>query len=66
MDTVRKDLAETVVRRVYTVEEAACLLGISRSSAFTAVRRGELPSLRIGRRLVIPRAALDKMLEVAG
>jgi len=39
---------------VITVERAAKRLGISRNSAYEAVRRGEIPSLRIGRRYVIP------------
>lgn len=45
-----------------TVEQAAEALGISRGSAYEAVNRGEIPSLRIGRRLVIPTAALWRML----
>ena len=39
---------------VLTVDEVASRLEISRSSAYEAVRRGEIPSLRIGRRIVIP------------
>ena len=38
-----------------TVGEAARYLGIGRNSAYEAVRRGEIPSIRIGRRIVIPR-----------
>jgi excisionase family DNA binding protein len=41
-------------RATITVEEAAHYLGIGRSAAYEAVRRHEIPSLRIGRRLVIP------------
>jgi excisionase family DNA binding protein len=43
------------VRLTLTVEEAAAHLGISRNSAYEAVRRGEIPSVRIGGRIVIPR-----------
>jgi excisionase family DNA binding protein len=49
-----------------TVPEAARLLGVSRMSAYTAVRIGEIPSIRIGRRVLVPRAALDRLLGVAG
>ena len=49
-------------RLTYTVEQAAKLLGISRNSGFEAVRRGDLPAIRIGRRLLVPRAALEKLL----
>lgn len=45
-----------------TVDEAAAMLSISRSTAFAAVARGEIPSIRIGRRIVIPRARLEQML----
>ncbi len=48
----------------YTVTEAADLLGISRSSAYQCVRRGEIPSLTLGRRVVIPRRALEALLAI--
>lgn len=50
-------------RLTLTVEEAARLLGISRSFAYEAVAAGELPSIRIGRRVLIPRAALERLLD---
>jgi excisionase family DNA binding protein len=46
----------------YTVPEAAELLGISRSSAYECVRRGELPALVLGRRIVVPKHALAGLL----
>lgn len=46
-----------------TVEEVARLLGISRAFAYSLVARNELPSLRLGRRVVIPRRALDRLLD---
>jgi excisionase family DNA binding protein len=49
-------------RRTYTVEEAAERLGISRSAAYDAVHAGTIPALRFGRRIVVPRAALDRLL----
>jgi excisionase family DNA binding protein len=45
-----------------SVEAAAKILGLSRNSAYEAVRRGQIPSLRFGKRIVVPRAALSKML----
>ena len=48
---------------VVTVEEAAVLLGISRSLAYELVRQGEIPSIRLGRRLVIPRQRLLAFIE---
>ncbi len=49
-------------RLVYTVEEAAKLLGISRSFAYEAVERGEIPSMRIGRRILVPKPRLERYL----
>ena len=51
---------------VYSVEEAAKLLGIGRSSAYEAARSGELPVIRIGRRWLVSKQALDRMLLEAG
>ncbi|MBW3643336.1 MAG: helix-turn-helix domain-containing protein [Actinobacteria bacterium] len=49
-----------------SVEEAARLLGISRTLAYDLVRRGELPRLRLGRRVVVPRQALQDLIGGAG
>lgn len=46
-----------------TVEQTAALLGIGRTAAYDAVRRGEIPSLRIGRRVLVPVA---KLLHLVG
>lgn len=46
----------------YTVAEAAALLGVSRSVTYGAIQRGELPSIRIGHRILVPRDALERML----
>jgi excisionase family DNA binding protein len=48
-----------------SVEECAKALGISKVSAYAAVKRGDLPTVRIGRRILVPRRALEEMLEVA-
>lgn len=53
-------------RATLTVEEAAELLGVGRSSAYEAARRGELPSMRLGRRLVVPVPALLRLLHELG
>jgi excisionase family DNA binding protein len=45
-----------------TVEQAAKLLGVGRGTAYEAARRGELPTVKLGRRLLVPRAALMRML----
>lgn len=50
-------------RLTLSIEEAASLLGISRALAYDLVRRGELPRLRLGRRVVVPRKALENFIE---
>ena len=50
-------------RLTMSVEEAGKLLGIGRSSAYGAIRRGELPFLKIGRRILVPRSALTRKIE---
>ena len=49
---------------ILTVEQTAELLGISRGLAFTAVRAGQIPSLRIGRRILIPRDELLRIMRI--
>ena len=51
---------------VLTVDEVAALLKISRPQAYLGVERGEIPHIRVGRRILIPKAALDKLLANAG
>lgn len=47
-----------------TVEQASELLGISLRSAYRAARTGELPTLRLGRRILVPTPKLLRMLGV--
>ena len=49
-------------RVTLTVEEAATLLGLGRSAAYEAARRGQLPTRRLGRRLLVPVPALLEWL----
>ena len=49
-------------RQTLTIEEAARALGVGRNAAYDAARRGDLPVIRLGRRLVVPRAALERLL----
>jgi excisionase family DNA binding protein len=49
-------------RLTWTITEAAKLLGISPTTAYEAARRGELPVRVIGRRMLVPRVALLRLL----
>lgn len=52
-----EDLPPTI-----SVEEAGDILGVSRRSAYRAAARGEIPTLRIGRRLLVPTRRLMQLL----
>jgi excisionase family DNA binding protein len=52
-----KDLPPTI-----SVEQAAELLGISRRSAYRAASHGEIPTLRLGRRVLVPTPRLLDLL----
>jgi excisionase family DNA binding protein len=45
-----------------TVEEAGRLLGISRGAAYRAAACGQIPIIRLGRRLLVPTARLHQLL----
>ena len=52
----------SAMRKTVSIFDAAQELGISRNSAYIAAKRGEIPTIKIGRLLLVPRAALDRML----
>jgi excisionase family DNA binding protein len=54
--------AERPKGRVNTLDEVAALLRISRGSAYEAAKRKEIPTIRIGRRLLVPSDALERLL----
>ena len=45
-----------------TVREVSAALGIALNQTYEAIHRGEIPSIRIGRRLVVPKVAFERML----
>lgn len=47
-----------------SVTQVAKMLGISRTFAYAAVNDGTIPSFRLGKRVLVPKAALDEMLQV--
>ena len=49
-------------RQTLKIEEAAKILGISRNTAYDAVKTGQLPTIKLGKRLLVPKVALDRML----
>jgi hypothetical protein len=61
-DTNTPVLPDPTVEPTVSVERAGAIFGISRASAYGAVHDGSIPSIRLGRRLVVPSAAILKML----
>ncbi len=49
-----------------SVTEAARLLGVGRTLAYRCVRTGELPSVTLGGRILIPRSALERIVSLEG
>jgi excisionase family DNA binding protein len=71
MATVRPQVAgqkprsrQKAERLVYTVPEAGRLLGLGRNAAYDAARRGDIPTLRIGRLVLVPKNLLHRMLGI--
>ena len=50
---------------VYNVSQVAQLLGLSKTATWEAIWRGEIPHLKIGRRVLVPRTALEHLLSQA-
>ncbi len=55
--------APQIERLTTTVPKAGKILGIGTSASYEAARRGDIPTIRIGRRILVPIAKLKKMLE---
>ena len=56
-------MSETATKQAWTIPEAAERLGISRNAAYAAANRGELPSIRIGKRILVPMTGLQQLLD---
>jgi excisionase family DNA binding protein len=52
-------------KKTLSIPEAGKALGIGRSAAYEAARTGQLPTIRIGKRLLVPIVALERLLERA-
>ena len=57
------DIMKDANRLTLSVEEAGKMLGLSRGLMYEAVRTGQIPSIRVGRRILIPRLALQRLLQ---
>jgi hypothetical protein len=48
---------------VYDVPEAGALLGLTRNGSYEAAKRGDIPTIRIGGLIKVPKVAFHRMLE---
>ncbi len=54
----------TISRATYSIEEVAKLLGIGRNAAYEGARRGDFPTIKIGKSVRAPKALIDRMLGI--
>ena len=52
------------MKLVFSISEVANLLGISLNHAYTMAKTGQIPSVRFGRRIVVPVEALNRTINV--
>lgn len=71
-EQTRLTITDVVMTATVTVEQAASLLGIGRAAGYAAAQRGDVPTIRIGKRLLVPTRRLlellgaDQSLDVMG
>ena len=53
-------------RLTYNVVEASRILGLSKNATYQGVLRNEIPHIKVGKRILIPRIAILKMMSEAG
>ena len=59
-------MATAAEKLIYTVPQAGELLGISRGLAYQLAKEGKIPVIKLGKRLVVPKLALQKLLSGEG
>jgi excisionase family DNA binding protein len=52
-------------RLVYEVPEAGALLGLSKNAAYEAAKRGDFPTIKLGRLIKVPKAAFHRLINSA-
>jgi excisionase family DNA binding protein len=51
-------------RLVYKVPEAGAMLGLSRNASYEAAKRGDFPTIRLGKLIRVPKAAFHRLFDV--
>ena len=63
---VRSEDGRADERLVYDVTEAGALLGLNKNASYAAAKRGDFPTIKIGKLIRVPKAAFHQMLNRAG
>ena len=63
---VKPPRADWMTQATLTVDETSTVLRLGRSATYEGVRNGEIPSIRIGRRVLVPVSALRALLDGTG
>jgi Helix-turn-helix domain len=50
-------------RLVYDVPEAGAMIGLTRNASYAAAKRGDIPTIRFGKQIKVPKVAFHRMLE---
>jgi excisionase family DNA binding protein len=56
--------SNAVQRLTFSIEEIAGMLGISRAGAYALAKKGDIPTIKLGGRVLVPRGVVDKLLAV--
>ena len=62
----RKVKRQALTCAAYHIEQVAELFGVGRNQAYEGARRGDFPTIRVGKRLLAPKVAIDRMLGING
>ena len=49
---------------VYQVPEAGALLGLSRNASYEAAKRGDFPTIKLGKLIRVPKAAFHRLFDI--
>ena len=60
---MNEDLAAILAKPTMTVDELSKVLGIGRRQAYEAVKRGEIPSIKLGKRILISTRVVNRILD---
>jgi excisionase family DNA binding protein len=58
-----KNRADREDAATISIDEAASIIGVGRNQAYAAAKRGELPVIRVGKRYLVLKAALKRLLQ---